>query len=76
MGDFSGDGANVLSGADLGGPLEKIGFDDALQIGMCVEGVAVEEGFGGVLCFVFDVDAEVVLEYEGDECCEIGVADE
>ena len=66
----------MLSVADLGWPLEEVGFDDAFEIGMCVEGVAVKEIFRVVFRFVFDVDEEVLLEDEGDEGGEVGVTDE
>ena len=75
LGNFAGYGPDVLTFPDFGRPLKEVGFDDAFQPGIAVQGSAIEQGGRVGLGLVDDVDAEVGLQDKGDQGGQVSVAD-
>ena len=75
LGHFAGHCPEVGAFPDFGRPLKEVGFDDAFQPGMAVQGSAIEQGGRVVFRFVDGVDAEMGLQDQGHQSGQVGVAD-
>ena len=74
-GQAAGQGAEQRGAADLGGPGEEVGGDDAVQSGGVAEAAALEQVGGVGFGHLADVHAEGGLHGDAHHQGEVGVAD-